>query len=236
MESESGPLPIVLVPGLFGSPRLFGEQIPSLWRHTSVTVVGRMRHADITEIARDVLAHAPERFVLVGLSLGGYVAFEILRQAPRRVGRLALLGTSARPDTPEQSGRRREQIDFAESGGFERIPDLALPSLVHPSRHGDEGIRRTVRRMARETGPETFVLQQRAAVARPDSRSLLASVTCPTLVLAGADDALIPAECSTEIAAGIPGARHVVLSECGHLSTLEHPERVSRELVDLVLS
>lgn len=90
--------------------------------------------------------------------------------------------------------------------------------------------------MARETGPEVFVLQQRAAVARPDSRSLLASVTCPTLVLAGADDALIPAERSTEIAAGIPGARHVVLSECGHLSTLERPERVSRELVDLVLS
>jgi len=227
---------VVLVPGLFGTPRLFAEQVPQLWRSGPVTVAGRMQHENLSDITRDLLEQAPPTFTLVGLSLGGYVAFEVLRQAPERVEKLALLGTSARPDTPEQSERRAEQIAFAENGGFDEIPDLAYPSLVHHRRQGDDALRATVREMARETGALTFVRQQRATMSRPDSRPLLASITCPTLVLVGADDALIPPEMSAEIARGIPGARHVVVPECGHLSTLEEPGRVSRELVDLVES
>ncbi len=117
---------------------------------------------------------------------------------------------------------------------FRKVPDLAFPALVHSSRADDETLRRTVRLMAEETGPETFVRQQRATMGRPDSRPFLSRITCPTLVLAGADDALIPPGMSDEIAAGISGSRLVVVPNCGHLSTLEQPEQVTRELVALL--
>jgi pimeloyl-ACP methyl ester carboxylesterase len=226
------PLPIVLVPGLLCSPRLFAEQVPELWRFGPVLVADHTRDDRMAAIAARLLAAAPPRFALAGLSMGGYVALEIMRQAPRRVARLALLDTSARPDTPEQTERRRAQIALTESGRFGEIADMQYPLLVHRSREEDGELRRLVRLMAAETGPAGFVRQQTAIMGRPDSRPHLAGIACPTLVLVGAADELTPPDRSEEMARAIPGARLVVVSGSGHLSPLERPPQVTRALVE----
>jgi pimeloyl-ACP methyl ester carboxylesterase len=228
----NGGLPIVLVPGLNCSARLYAEQVPVLWGFGAVTIADHRRDDSVAAIAARILATAPPRFALVGLSMGGYIAFAMVRQAPERVAQLALLDTSARPDTPEQSERRRGLIALAEGGRFAELADLLFPVFVHRNRQGDEALRALVRTMAEETGSQAFVRQQRAIMTRPDCRPLLASIRCPTLVLVGDGDELTPPALSEKIAAGIAGARLVRVPDCGHLSTLERPQAVNRALVE----
>jgi pimeloyl-ACP methyl ester carboxylesterase len=225
-------LPIVLVPGLLVTARLYAEQIPALWRLGPVTVADHTRDDSMAAIARRILADAPPRFALAGLSMGGYVAFEIVRQAPERVARLALLSTSARLDPPEITDRRRRQIGLAEEGRFEEVVEMQFPLLVHRSRLDDEGLQTLVRLMAEETGAEAFVREQTAIIGRADSRPDLARIACPTLVVVGDGDELIAPENSVEIADGIPGARLVTVAESGHLSTLERPAQVTAALTE----
>jgi len=227
----SAPLPIVLIPGLLCSARLFGEQLPALWRCDPVMIADHTRGDSMEEIARRILAAAPPRFALVGLSMGGYLSFEIMRRAADRVARLALLNTTARADVPEQSERRRAQIALARDGRFDEIPDSQFPVWVHPARAHDAALRRIVRLMAEETGAEAFVRQQTALLSRPDSRPGLAAIRCPTLVLVGDADQATPPARAAEIADGIAGARLVTVPDCGHLSTLERPAEVTGALL-----
>ena len=224
-------LPIVLIPGLLCSARMYEPQIPALWRRGPVMVADHTRSDSMAGIAADILAAAPPRFALAGLSMGGYIAFEILRQAPERVARLALLDTQARPDTPEQSERRRLQIELASKGRLLEVADLQFPLMISEPRHGDAGLRALNRQMANDVGPEAFARQQRAIIGRPDSRSDLAAIRCPTLVLVGAQDALTPPDRAEEMAAAIGGARLAVIEDSGHLSTVEQPEAVTAALV-----
>jgi pimeloyl-ACP methyl ester carboxylesterase len=225
-------LPIMLIPGLTCSARLYAEQIPALWRFGPVMVADHTRDDSMTAIARRILAAAPPRFALAGLSMGGYIAFEILRQAPERVAKLALLDTGARAETPEQTERRKAPIALAKSGRYSEVPDTAFPLYVHRSRHNDTALKQLVRMMAQETGVEAFLRQQQAIMSRPDSRPSLAAIKCPTLVLVGDGDEATPPELAREIAAAIPGARLAMIADCGHLSTLEQPERVTAAVVD----
>lgn len=225
-------LPIVFVPGLCATPRLFGEQIPALWRFGPIVVADHTRHDAMPAIAAHVLDAAPARFALVGMSMGGYVALEIMRQAPARVERLALLNTSARPDTAEQTETRRAQIDKANAGEFAELAEQIFPHLVHPARRDDRALRSIVQSMAEDTGAEAFVRQQLATISRADSRPALGAISCPTLVLTGEADALIPAGDSAELADGIPGAHPIEVLRAGHLTTLEQPERVTEVLLD----
>jgi pimeloyl-ACP methyl ester carboxylesterase len=226
------PLPTLLLPGLAATARLYAAQIPLLWQFGPVMLADHRRDDSIGAIARRILDQAPPRFALLGLSMGGYIGFELLRQAPGRVVRLALLDTTARPDAPEQTARRRVLIEQARTGRFGEVADLLYPGLVHPDRLGDHGLREQVRRMAEETGAEAFIRQQTAIMNRLDSRPQLAAIGCPTLVLVGDADQLTPPERAQEIAAAIPGARLVVVPASGHLSTLEQPERVNAALVE----
>lgn len=214
------PLPVMLVPGLLASARLYGEQLPVLWRLGPVTIADHTRDASMPAIASRILTAAPPSFALVGLSMGGYIAFEILRQAPDRVARLALLDTTARPDTPEQTQRRQAQIALARGGRFAEVLDLLFPVLIHRNRQNDVVLGRLVRLMADDIGPEAFIRQQQAIMGRPDSRPRPAGIGCPTLVLVDDGDELIPPDRSAEIASGIQGARLVMVPDCGHLSTL----------------
>ena len=225
------PLPTLLVPGLLASARLYAPQLPALWQFGPVMVADHRRDDNIAAIARRILNHAPPRFSLVGLSMGGYIAFELLRQAPARIARVALLDTSARADAAEQTLRRAELIELARSGRFDEIADLAYPGLVHPDRLADQALRATVRSMAQDTGAEAFIRQQTAIINRCDSRADLAAIGCPTLVLVGDADQLTPPERAREIAAGIRGARLIEVPASGHASTLEQPERVTAALV-----
>lgn len=223
-------LPIVLIPGLNCSARLYAAQIPALWRYGPVLVADHRRDDLVAALAGRILAEAPPRFALAGLSMGGYIAFEILRQAPDRVSRVALLDTSARPDTPQQTQRREQQIALARTGRFAEVTEALWPLLVHRDRHADRELKLLVGVMADETGPEAFVRQQTALKVRPDSRPTLAAVRCPTLVLVGDGDALTPPELAKEIADGIAGAKLVTVPDSGHLSTIERPEAVNRAL------
>lgn len=225
-------LPIVLVPGLLCTPRLYAEQLPHLWTFGPVTIADHRRDADVESIARRILASAPPRFALVGLSMGGYLANTITRLAPERVERLALLSSGARADTPEATERRKKQIALTEAGRFHEIPDLLMPLFLHERRQSDAGLQRIVKLMAAETGPEAFVRQLRALMSRPDARPFLPNVRCKTLVLVGDGDTLTPPELSNEIAGLIPDSRLVVVPDCGHLSTLEQPEAVTKALVE----
>lgn len=229
-------LPIVLVPGLTCSARLYAEQIPALWRCGPVMIADHTRDDSMAAIARRILAAAPPRFALAGLSMGGYIAFEIMRQAAGRVAKLALLDTGPRADTPEQTERRRVVMAMAKAGRYAEIPDLAFPLYVHRNRHGDEALKRIVRTMAEETGAEAYLRQQQAILSRPDSRPGLAAITCPTLVLVGEGDEATPPELAREIAAGIAGSRLVTIADSGHLSTLERPQAVTTALVEWMSS
>jgi pimeloyl-ACP methyl ester carboxylesterase len=226
-------LPVVLIPGITCTPRLYADQIPALWRFGPVTIADHTRDDSMTAIARRILATAPPRFALAGLSMGGYIALEIMRQAPARVAKLALLDTGARGDTAEQTERRKIVIGLAKSGRYAEIPDIAFPVYVHRNRHGDAALKYIVQTMAAETGVEPFLRQQQAIIGRPDSRPGLAAIACPTLVLVGEGDEATPPELAREIAAGIRGSRLVIIPDSGHLlSTLERPVEVTNALVE----
>ncbi|MBV9557692.1 MAG: alpha/beta fold hydrolase [Pseudolabrys sp.] len=228
----SEPLPVLLIPGLNCSARLYAAQIPALWQFGPVIVADHRRDDSMAAIARRILAAAPPRFALAGLSMGGYIAFEIMRQAPERVAKLALLDTQARAEMPEQTERRKALLELARQGRFAEIPDIQFPVFVHTRRHRDETMRALVRTMADETGPDAFLRQQQAIIARPDSRPGLDAIACPTLVLVGAGDELTPPALAREMQAGIPGARLVVIADSGHLSPIEEPQAVTEALVD----
>jgi pimeloyl-ACP methyl ester carboxylesterase len=225
-------LPILLVPGLNCSARLYAQQVPALWRFGPVQIADHTRADSMAVIAAGILNDAPRRFALIGLSMGGYIALEIVRQAPDRVAKLALLDTGARSDTPEQTERRHRLIGLTQSGRFAEVPDVLFPLLVHHNRHGDAKLKEINRRMAQETGPEAFVRQQHAIMGRTDLRPSLPAIRCPTLVLIGDGDELTPLPLSQEMAAAIPGARLVIVPDSGHLSTLEQPDAVNKVLID----
>jgi pimeloyl-ACP methyl ester carboxylesterase len=222
---------LVLVPGLLCTAALWGRQIEALSEMAEITVADHTRHDSMEAIARSILAEAPARFALAGLSMGGYVAYEIVRQAPERVARLALLDTGSRADAPERAAARRELIATAEREGVRRAQEVLLPVLVHKDRLSDKALIEKVVQMAVDTGLDAFKRQQAAIMARPDNRPFLPSIKCPTLVLVGREDALTPVELSQEIAAGIPGARLEIVPHCGHLSTLEQPEAATRAML-----
>ena len=224
------PLPLILIPGLLDSARLYEQQLPQLWRLGPVMVADHTRDDSMGGIARRILANAPPRFALAGLSMGGYICFEILRQAAERVAKLALLDTSARADTPEASAMRRTQMALATGGRFAEMVEAQFIRLVSPARRDDARLRATNRRMAEEVGPQAFVRQQSAIMGRPDSRPGLASIACPTLVLVGEQDELTPPERAREMATGIRGAHLVTVPDCGHLSALEQPDAVTGAL------
>jgi pimeloyl-ACP methyl ester carboxylesterase len=219
--------PLVLIPGLNCTAELYAPQWAALGVGRGVMVADHRSDDSLRAIVARLLAAAPPRFALAGLSMGGYIAFEVMRQAPQRVTRLALLDTSAKPATPESNALRQEMIDLAASGPFDKVMAMLWMRLVAPSRREDPALREIVRRMATETGPDGFTRQQRAIMGRPDSRPGLQAIAVPTLVLVGDEDILTPPAEAQEIAGGISGAELVVVPGAGHLATLEAPESVT---------
>ena len=224
--------PILLVPGLASSARIYAPVIPALWRLGPVMVANHIRDDSMAAIARRVLSEAPPRFALAGHSMGGYIALEIMRQAPERVAKLALINTQARPDTAEATARRRGLMERARRGELRAIREESFPELVHPSRRNDAGILALVHAQDEDVGVEGYLRQQAAIISRVDSRPTLSTIKCPTLVLTGAHDNTIPNAFSREMAEGIAGARLVVLANCGHLPQPEQPEATAQALVE----
>lgn len=225
------PAPVILIPGLLCDALLWAPQIVALADVARCWVPDHARHDTVADIAHSILTQAPfAQFSLAGLSMGGYVALEIMRQAPSRVERLALLDTSPLPDTPEGTKARHDLIALWASRGADAVITAMLPKLVRPDARHDPMLGALVRTMALNTGYDGFVAQQTAIMHRPDSQATLASIACPTLVLCGAQDVLTPPDLHTDMARQIPGAQRVLVENAGHLSTLEQPQAVSDAL------
>jgi pimeloyl-ACP methyl ester carboxylesterase len=225
-------LSLVLLPGLLCDSDLWRHQISRFGGQIDCLVADLTGADSIAALARTVLDRAPDRFALAGLSMGGYVALEIMRQAPERVRLLALLDTSARPDTVEQSRRRGALLALSRRGRFNGVTPRLLPQLIHPDRLADAELTATVMGMAERIGRDAFVRQQTAIMGRPDSRPSLGRISCPTLVVCGRQDVLTPLDRAEELVEHIAGARLRVIEQCGHLSTLERPDSVNQALAD----
>ncbi len=225
---------ILFVPGLLCTGALFSDQIQGFAGQRGIHIGDVTAHETVGEMAQSVLAHAPATFDLVGLSMGGYVSFEILRQAPERVDRLVLMDTSARADSAEQAKRRAELIDQSSFGTFKGVTPRLLPLLIHKSRLQDESVTGVILQMAADVGQEGFVRQQKALLARPDSRPHLKDITQQTLVIVGDEDAITPPKLAVEMAEGIRGARLEVLPQCGHLAPLEQPDLTTDLVLDFL--
>lgn len=221
---------LLLLPGLLNDRRLWQRQIADLAELAEVSVADLTVADDIAGLAGAVLAAAPaRRFALAGLSMGGYVALEIMRRAPDRVRALALLDTSARPDTSEGRESRRALMDQAETD-FPAVVETLLPRMVHPSQLDDDEIVGTIRAMAADAGSAVFQRQQRAIMGRPDSRPFLSGIKCPTLVLCGRQDVVTPVDIHQEMVESITHAGFTVIDRCGHLSPLGQPRQVTAAL------
>jgi pimeloyl-ACP methyl ester carboxylesterase len=188
------------------------------------------QHDSIAAIARHILHAAPKQFALCGLSMGGYVALEIMRLAPERVVRLALLDTMPGGDTPERSQGRRELVHLSQVHGLDRVMDHLLPLFLRKEACNDPALVSVVRQMARDTGVAAFACQQTAIIGRSDQRAVLATIAVPTLVLVGREDTLTPVAVHEDMSRQIPGSQLEIIENCGHLSTLEQPAAVTAAL------
>lgn len=216
---------LVLLPGMLLDAALFEHQAEHLAETARVQIGDITRDGSIEGMADTVLRQSPQRFALAGLSLGGIVALEILRQAPERVDRLALLDTNARAPSEQQLEAWRRFAGEAEVEGAVGVTRRhILPVML--SRE-DPMLARAVTEMAERVGDEAFLRQLAAQAGRVDLRGELDDIHCPTLVAAGRQDALCPPGLHQEIATAIPGAALVFVEDCGHLSSLEQPQAVT---------
>jgi pimeloyl-ACP methyl ester carboxylesterase len=222
--------PLVLLPGTLLDAELFGHQIVHLADIAAISVGDLTRDDSVAGMAETVLAAAPPHFGLAGLSLGGIVAFEIMRRAPERVVRLALLDTNPAPPRPEQLTAWAELSDLARAGCFDAVMDRLLPGLLRPGWRDDQLKVHAVWAMARRVGLPAYARQLRALVGRADSRPTLGTIACPTLVLVGRQDVVTPPALHEEMAASIPNAALAIVERCGHLSALEQPQAVTVSL------
>lgn len=222
--------PLVLVPGLTCDARVWAAQVDGLADVADMTVADTVHDDSIAAMAQRLLDTAPERFALAGFSMGGYVAMEVVRRAPMRVTRLALLDSSAQEDDEGHAAVRRAAVRTARERGFEKVLRGSLGLLLHPE--ADPAIGEAVVAMALRVGIEAFTRQQAAIAGRGAALADLASVAVPTLVLVGAEDRTTPPRHAREMAAAIDGAVLYKVPRCGHMSTMERPEAVNAALRD----
>ena len=219
--------PVILIAGQLLTADLWAPQVEALGGRYALTVADQASHDTIAGMAAAILEDAPERVSVVGHAMGAFVAFEMLRQAPARVDRLVLMSTLASADGPAQTARRESYLRLVEAGRFDEVVEERLPILLSPRRRSDAALVASARAMAAATGPDAFLRQQRAIMSRPDSRPSLAAIPCPTLILCGRQDGIVTADHQAEMRDAIPGARLEILEDCGHLMTLEQPDRVN---------
>lgn len=222
-------IPLLLLPSLLCDARVWGNQIKPLEMLAESHVADLTQHNRIEDLARAALASAPPQFAVAGISMGGYVALEIMRQAPERVLKLCLIDSSARADSEEQRQRRGILLALAQTGTFKGVTPRLLPTIIYPERinEHEKELGDLIIDMAQKIGREAFTHQQTAIINRIDSRPYLKYIQCPTQVIGGAQDLLTPPDVMREMAEGIPGARFDLIEKCGHLSPLERPDEVT---------
>jgi pimeloyl-ACP methyl ester carboxylesterase len=231
---ERGAEPIVLVPGLASDARVFAPQIVALSAGRAVHVGHVAEDSTIEAMARSVLADAPPRFALAGHSMGGIVALEIVRHAPERVTRLALIASDCLADPPAVAAAREELIVAARAGRLAEAMRTALPADALAPGSGRAELLAALVRMAQDLGPEVFVRHMRALQRRADQQRTLRALRIPTIILGGRHDRLCPPRRQEFMAAMALSARLVILEEAGHVPTLEAPGATTAVLAELL--
>lgn len=222
---------LVLLPGLACDAELWRDQLSALmaW-HPRVTQV-HQRHDTIQAMAGALLAQEPGPLILCGASMGGMIAMEAARQAPRRVAALALLGTTASPESPDIRELRQAAIALFERGEVADVVEPNMAFAFHPDSLTRQPLRDRYLGMILRAGAHQLVRQNRAVSSRPDARVHLRQLRCPVLVLCGEQDQLTPPACSRDIHDRVAGSELRVLPRCGHMLTLEQPEAVNAALL-----
>ncbi|OUR77075.1 hypothetical protein A9Q83_12725 [Alphaproteobacteria bacterium 46_93_T64] len=225
--------PLVMVPGLLCTAELWRDQLQALDDVADMTVPIFHQHDNVEDIATEILKNSPEKFALCGLSMGGYIVLEIVLRAPERVSHLALLDTRADADSPIDKKKRQDFIRLVEKGTtFKGVTQSLLPMLIHPDRFRDDDLTSRIFQMARDVGREGFIRQETAIMNRQDRNDELGKIDCPTIVISGNEDALIPAPHQEGMAKLIPDAEFHIISECGHLPSMERPFETNTLLRD----
>ena len=224
---------LFLLPGLLNDARLWQHQAEALSDLARIHVPDLTQDNRLAAMSQRILDQAPERFAVAGLSMGGYVALDLVRRAPERIVKLGLISTNALPDMPDAQERRREAIALAQRGGFSKIMPTMLPNLVHPDHMMRVG--GLVKNMAKAVGVDGFINQQEAIMTRPDARPALPRVPCPTLIVVGEDDISSPPVRAYDMESLIPNSWVVEIPHCGHLSALEQPDAVAAAMRDWLL-
>ena len=227
------PLPLLLLPGSLCTDMLFHAQILAFKGDRAVLVGDFSNCGSIEAMATKVLTEAPAEFALAGLSMGGIVAFEMFRQAPERIKKIALLDTNPRSELPENVPVRQQQINTIAQGGVESLTTLVSQQLMPKYAFDSEQLLRlkpSVMEMALEVGTDEFINQWRALASRADSWSTLKDIRCPTLILCGFHDKLCSEKLHQDMALEIKHAKLKIIEEAGHLSTLDAPEQVNKAL------
>jgi surfactin synthase thioesterase subunit len=214
----------VAIPPLLCSPLAYAPMLNTLWAQGQVTFADTRRDETIAGMATRILDENAGSFTVLGTSMGGYVALEVMRQAPERVTALALVSTSSRADTTEQRKARAKQSALVSAGHFSELIDAAFSGVVAAEHASDNTLRDTWRAMTTPVGPDAFLRQQQAVIERADLYSLLETITCPTAIIHGAGDRLIPLAAAEESAAALPAATFTVIEGAGHLLFHEQPD------------
>jgi pimeloyl-ACP methyl ester carboxylesterase len=223
---------VILLPGLASDATVWRDQLPVLAaRHLVHVSDVHFRFDTLPAMAAALLAECAGPLVLIGTSMGGMLALEAARQAPARVQAIALLGSSARPDTPQLVQLRTEAIAYFEAGRMQEVLEVNTMFAFHPDSGGRRELIDTYLDFVTRAGAAQLVRQNRALMARADLRPTLPALRCPLLVMCGEADLLTPPEHSREIAALVPQARVEIVVGAGHLLTLEQPARVNTLLL-----
>ncbi len=222
--------PLVLLPGMMCDARLFSPQISAFSKYISIITMPLQGQSTMADLARTVLDSAPPYFALAGLSMGGIVAMEIMRQSPHRVTRLALLDTNPLADPEDKGPVRETQVKRVLQGELYAVMrDELKPNYLAKSPNRQR-ILNLCMEMAETLGPEVFANQSFAIQHRPDQCETLRSVTIPSLILCGKEDSLCPVSRHELMHDLIPGSRLAVIPNAGHLPTLEQPKHTNRIL------
>ncbi|HEX5780218.1 MAG TPA: alpha/beta hydrolase [Xanthobacteraceae bacterium] len=225
-------VPLVCLPGLLCTPAVWDDTLAAAGLSAHVPMLTASDRME--RVAEDVLRGSPGRFVLAGHSMGGYVAFEIMRLAPERVAGLFLSSTSARADDEGQRARRGEAVEKARAVGMSEFAASIARFLLHPQSAESPIVRERMVKMAEAVGFETFARHQQAIAGRSDHRGLLASVKCPTTVIVGASDRITPPAQAEEIVSLLPGAELGVIAGAAHMTLIENPLSSALALSELL--
>ncbi|MEO9803138.1 MAG: alpha/beta hydrolase [Reichenbachiella sp.] len=226
---------LVMIPGTLCNESLFRHQV-EYFKHTfELHVVDSSSRDTLHDQAKAILEQVPGKFILMGLSYGAIIAFEIIRQASNRLEKLIILNSNYKIPSDQTRANFARFEEMTRKGRFQDITsDYLLPLMLYPSHSKIESLSNEVIKMADSVGVEGFRNQMKAQLSRPDSSQTLKEVVCPTLIIAGAQDKVCPVAWHQEMHEMIPGSKLEIIEQCGHLSTMERPEKINQTITNWI--